>query len=345
MPTPSSLPARLVTSALALAVATGGGLALAGPARAAEGFAFSSRIGGADRFSTAVAASRAAFPDGAGAVVVVNGYRVVDGLTASYVAGLHDAPVLYTEAGDLPRATEEEVARLGATEVYVVGGTAVVGTRVEEQLAAQGRAVTRFGGDDRFATAAQVATSAGGGSPEKVLVASGVKLSDALVVGPLAYARGYPILLVDGDAVPTATTDALARLGAPTRIAVGGTTVVGPRAYEAVDADDRLDGLDRAGTAVAVAEHAVRVEGFSAASVGLVSGSDQNTADALVATPLAGERGFPLLFSAGEGIPAPTAEHLAAVAPQLTGQGYVFGDTGAVPDAAVQAATLAAGGR
>lgn len=344
MSTPSSLPARLAAGALTLVVASAGGFVLAGPAHAAEGFAFSTRLGGSDRFSTAVAASRAAFPDGAGAVVLVNGYRVVDGLTASSVAGQHEAPVLYTEAGDLPRVTADEIARLGATRVYIVGGTAVVGTGVEGQLAAQGSAVTRFGGDDRFATAAQVATSAGG-SPEKVLVASGVKLSDALVVGPLAYARGYPVLLVDGDVVPAATAAALAQLRVPTRIAVGGTTVVGPRAYDDVDADDRLDGLDRAGTAVAVAEHAVRVEGFGAASVGLVSGSDQNTADALVATPLAGRREFPLLFSAGDAIPAPTAAHLAAVAPQLTGQGYVFGDTGAVPDAAVAAATLAASGR
>ncbi|MGQ7353227.1 cell wall-binding repeat-containing protein, partial [Quadrisphaera oryzae] len=71
------------------------------------------RIQGDDRYGTAIAASKAAF-DKADNVILVNGYATVDGLTASYLAGVANAPILYVSDKGADDATKAEIKRLGA---------------------------------------------------------------------------------------------------------------------------------------------------------------------------------------------------------------------------------------
>ncbi|MBF5081521.1 cell wall-binding repeat-containing protein [Quadrisphaera sp. INWT6] len=330
--------AAAVTLLAAVAVAGLG----ATSASAATGVKFDQRTGGATRVETAVESSKALYPGGGSEdVVLVNLSRTVDGLSASYLAGLKNAPILYTDTDGAPQATRDEIKRLGAKRVWLVGGEAVI-SKDQEKAIAVDYTVKRFGGDDRYATAAAVAT-AGEFAPERVYITSGTSLADAVTVGPQAWANNTPILLTEAGHVPDATKRALDELGVGYRTVIGGKAVVSDDTYKALSASNRVAGDDRQGTAVAVAEDSVATANFTYAGAALVGGANLNAVDALSASALAGYHGIPILYTATpDDIGAATANYLKKHAVDFTGPGYVFGGKSAVSDKAAEQATGAA---
>ena len=346
MTTTRTAPLRRAVGAGAAAVlGLTGVVASAASAQAAPGFDFSTRIAGPDRFATAVAASKLLYPaDGAASdVVIVNGSATVDGLTASYLSGLKAAPILYTEVNALPAASQTELTRLGAKNVWIVGGENVVSARLEQSWKAAGMTVTRLAGADRYATAARVAQADTTAAPERVFVASGTATADALAVGPIAWAKNYPILLTEAGSVPAATQQALDALGTTDRTVIGGTGRVSDATYAALKATQRIAGASRQETATLVAQEAIAKADFDPNSIALVGGADAMATDALAAAPVAGATGTPLLFTDGAGtLGTVTETYLKSRAAQFTGKGWVFGGTTAVPQATVDAARAAA---
>ena len=338
---------RRASTATGLAAVVAVGALGAGMAQAVPGYAFDDRIAGPTRIETAVEASKALYPadDSATDVVIVSQFSVVDGLTASYLAGLKNAPILYTETNSMAPVTVAELERLGAENVWIVGGTAVISQQLEDSWKPKYE-VTRYGGEDRYATAAEVAEAdfdVTGFEPERIFIASGTRQADALAAGPIAYARNYPILLTEGDRVPAATRASLDKLQTPARTVVGGTAVVSAGTYTALGATERIGGVDRQETAVLMAENAVANERFTFKSAALVGGDNQNAADALVAAPLAGSTGTPLLFIQDNDAVGPRArDYLDKHSANLDTFGFVLGGVNAVTEKAATEATAAA---
>ena len=114
--------------------------------------------------------------------------------------------------------------------------------------------------------------------------------------------------------------------------------------YSALGGSQRLAGANRQETAAKVADDAIATEGFDSQSIGLVGGADAMAADALVAAPLAGSVGAPIVFTGADGsLGNSTGTYLSArktdfVAP---GTGWIFGGPGAVPQQTADAATAA----
>ena len=338
---------RRASTATGLAAVVAVGALGAGSAQAVGGYAFDDRIAGATRIETAVAASKALYPADKSAtdVVIVSQFSVVDGLTASYLAGLKNAPILYTETNSMAPVTVAELERLGVQNVWIVGGTAVISQQLEDSWKPKYK-VTRYGGADRYATAAAVAEAdfaVTGYEPERIFIASGTRQADALAAGPIAYARNYPILLTEQGRVPAATQAALDKLQTPARTVVGGTAVVSDSTYTALKATDRLGGSDRQETAVLVAEYAVAKEYFTFKNAALVGGDNENAADALVAAPLAGSTGTPLLFiQDNDAVGTRTRDYLDKHSANLDTFGFVLGGVNAVSEKAATEATVAA---
>lgn len=160
---------------------------------------------GASRWETA-AAINAELEDVAGTFVV--GYAAVaDAMSvASFAAANNYAIVLADAEGNV-----DEADLLG-DEIYIVGG---------ETLVADIDGATRFAGDDRFETNAEVAA---GLEFEygKVYVANGLSLVDALSVAPLAAQANAFVLLSSASDVE----ELEGATGSTQYIAVGGTGVV-----------------------------------------------------------------------------------------------------------------------
>lgn len=92
------------------------------------------RLAGVDRWSTAVAVSKAVFPTGAKVVYVANGLNFPDALAGGPPASVQGAPLLLVTKDTIPAATSTEIKRLGARTVVILGGTGVVNSTVQSQL-------------------------------------------------------------------------------------------------------------------------------------------------------------------------------------------------------------------
>lgn len=155
------------------------------------------RYAGADRYETAVLVSETTYPAGNDTVIVVSGQDFPDALSASGLAGLNDAPILFSRQGSLPEVTIAELERLAPSVVYIVGGSGAVSDAVASQIAGitSSPFVERLGGTDRYETAVLVAEKVVdlGGSDTEVLLATGTNYIDALSASSVAAGEGIPM--------------------------------------------------------------------------------------------------------------------------------------------------------
>jgi len=96
------------------------------------------RIAGSDRVQTAVAVSAAAFPAGSDRVYVATGVGFPDALAGAAAAASLGSPILLLPESGLPATVVAEILRLGAGEIVILGGTAVITVSVESALAVAG---------------------------------------------------------------------------------------------------------------------------------------------------------------------------------------------------------------
>jgi putative cell wall-binding protein len=213
------------------------------------------RFAGATRYQTALAVS-ANWYASAG-VVLTRGDDFPDALAGAVLANApHVAgPLLLTEPTGLTAGVLEEIRRLAAQQVYILGGTGAVSAETEQALRDAGLTVTRLSGTNRYETAAAIAKSV---QPyaERIFLASGSSYADALSISPYAAAHSIPLLLTEKDSLPAATKLALEELGAYQITLIGGEGVISPAlATELAQAGymvDRLAGSDRYLTNIAI---------------------------------------------------------------------------------------------
>lgn len=307
------------------------------------------RVQGENRYETAVAASKAAFPDGAPAVVVASGENWPDAMSASALAGALEGPVLLSSGARLPVEVAEEIQRLKAHDVVVVGGRSVISTGVVDALKAIPgvSSVKRVAGQNRYETALAVAeeTLKISGTPDAVLLCTGENFPDALAAAPLAYASRWPVVLTQGD---TLSDEASATLFAaqPTRVYVlGGDAVVSTQTVAAVAevlGDEvplvRVAGPDRYDTALRVAELGVTRCGLTYTSPAIATGED--FPDALAGGPMAGARKSVLLLTPTARMYPKTWTRIAKVSAEV-GKPLTLGGDGALSPTVRTAIALA----
>lgn len=180
------------------------------------------RVSGGSRYETAAALAGLDPVVEQGSVYVATGAGFPDALAAAARAGQQSAPILLVRQDGIPEATAATLRRLDPARIVVVGGDAAVSDDVTEELGGLGGSVHRIGGSDRYATAALLA----GQATEVLHVGSGVSFADALAAGPVAAAQGGAVLLTAPDRVPTATREALERIGPERVVLTGGQGAV-----------------------------------------------------------------------------------------------------------------------
>ena len=291
-----------------------------------------SRTAGADRYATAVALSAGA-PTG-GTVFVATGTAFADALAGGPAAAAKKAPVLFVSRDELPAATRQRIIELKPSQLVVLGGPAAVSDAVLSELEglASGGA-TRLAGADRYATAAAISSGSFQPLGPVAYIATGGSFPDALAGGAAGAKQGGPVLLVERDAIPSATSTELRRLLPRAIVILGGTGVVSA----AVESDlktyslqvSRVAGADRYESAVAVSK-ATYPNGASTAYVS----TGLNFPDALAGGPFAAAGNGPLLLVPGACLPPSVRDELARLGATklvlLGGNGAVRGTVAAL---------------
>ena len=183
------------------------------------------RISGPDRYATAAALSKHAFPGGASIAYVATGRAFPDALAGGAAAGVQDAPMLLTARYSLSDATRTELERLAPDRIMLLGGTASVSNTVASQLSEI--AVTeRVSGSDRYQTALAISRRVFGPDRPGFLMATGTNWPDALAASPATRTTRGPLLLSSGTNLPGGTTTELRRTTPTRAYLLGGTDVV-----------------------------------------------------------------------------------------------------------------------
>lgn len=180
----------------------------------------------------------------------------------------------------------------------------MVSANATSNFSFSGDGAGRFAGTNRFDTARLIAGSAGFGQVDSVVIATGRNFPDALAGNYLAGAYQSPILLTERTSVPAETLNALSQVAKPKTITLlGGTAAIDAsvendlrgRGYTV----DRVQGLDRYGTALAVARKTQPLAG-----VGTIAGkrtaflaTGLGFADALAAGPAAFNKKLPVFLT------------------------------------------------
>lgn len=178
------------------------------------------RIQGNDRYATAAAVAQTAVEgatigevDGDRTAILATGQNFADALAAGPLASAGGFPILLTPTGSLSPSAAAALDALEIDHVLIAGGTAAVSPAVQSAVESDGRTSERLAGDDRYATAVEIADFAAatidGWSTTAVDLASGTVFADALPGGAAAGAASRSLLLTSPTQLSAATEDYL----------------------------------------------------------------------------------------------------------------------------------------
>ncbi len=290
------------------------------------------RIAGNSRYETATAISRSGF-NTASTVILANGLNYADALAGVSLAHKLNAPILLTDPKSLNKTTLDEINRLGAKNVKILGGENAISKKVINELVKNGikkQNIERIAGKTRFGTAAKIAEKLNA-APSEVFFVYGMNYADALSVSTVAALRNAPIIYLTSSGELNADTKAyLAKIKGKVRKAyvIGGTGVITndmmKKAAKAcgIEKAARVAGSNRYLTCIEVNKK------FSSTLTGktVCVATGLNFPDALSGGVFAAKQASPLLLAAGS-LNAEQRAYLKNKKPRTV---FVFGGTSAV---------------
>ena len=170
------------------------------------------RIAGTSRFETATKIAEKLAEKNSNKpkeIFFVYAYNFADALSASTVAAVKGAPVIYLQTkGEIDKATAAYLADVKGSvkQAYVIGGTGVISDAMMKSAATalglkSGSTVRRIAGANRYGTCVEVNKTFADSMPGTALcIATGADFPDALAGGVFAAAKSAPLFLVNNAA-------------------------------------------------------------------------------------------------------------------------------------------------
>lgn len=259
------------------------------------------RLSGPGRYETSVAISQEGWPNGADTVVLARGDDYPDALAGTPLAFQEDAPLLLTKSNTLDKSTKDELKRLDANKVIILGSTSAISENVVKEIKTISNNITieRLGGVNRYDTAATISAKL---SSDTAVLAYGHKFPDALSIAPYAAKNGYPVFLTgkngELDKDTKAKIDSFDDI-----IVVGGSDVVSNNAVKGLKYK-RYAGEDRYKTNVDINKNLKMGDERAYFATGA------DFPDALSGAVLAAKNNAPLFLSPGKDLKKETISSL-----------------------------------
>lgn len=237
------------------------------------------RISGETRFHTAIEVSKSGW-ESAETVVLANSHNFADALAGVPLASQHDAPILLAQSHILEPVVIEELERLGAKEVVILGGEVAIDSNVESTLQDLGYNTRRLAGETRIDTANAIAdelVSITG--VNQAVVVNGWDFPDALSIASYAAIEGLPIYVTEQHGIQNHVVEELQNYDST--LVIGGPVAISEDVFTQLPSASRIYGETRYDTNLAVYEH------FNIESSTLYVATGDNYADALTGSVLA----------------------------------------------------------
>ena len=272
------------------------------------------RISGKDRYDTSVKMSVEKF-NNVETVILASGENYPDALASVMIAKKYNSPILLTKKNETPSVVKNEILRLNAKNLVVIGGENTISDKNLESL---GLPFKRVFGSNRYETSLQILKNISKNSyVDKVIVASGKNYADALSLGTYATKNGLPILLVNNN--EKKVVQDIISLGTKEVTIVGGDNSISS-GFEASIANkkikvNRIFGVDRFETSLEVAKRIGERDNF-------VLTDGNNYPDAISSGPLAEKLDAPILLTRKNNIPNSVRKYITT---GKFNRGYIIG--------------------
>ena len=254
---------------------------------------------GKNRIETAIKISKDGWSS-AETVVLVNSSAIPDALTATPLAHAKKAPILLTDKDGLNKATANEIKRLGAKNVIMIGGDAVLSSKVEKDLKEMKLNIDRVKGNTREETALAIAKRLDGiKDVSEIAVVNGTTgLADAVSIAAAAAEKGIPIILANPKNGLSVSEKFIKDESIKSSFIIGGKTVLPEKLVSSIPGKDRIEGTNRRDTNAKVIEKFYgnrNLDNLYLAKDGM--GDSGQLIDALAVGALAAKNGAPVLIA------------------------------------------------
>ncbi len=305
------------------------------------------RLAGKNRYETAASISSVSTPFSDN-VVLACGMNYADALAGVPLANALNAPILLTEKNTLPKETLDEIKRIKAKNVFLLGGEGAISADVEKALLDKSLKVERIAGSTRFETATKIAEkmqTVSGKAPSEVFFVYAFNFADALSASTAAAVKGAPIIYLKtiGE-IDNATKSYLGTVKGKVKTAnvIGGSGVISNEMKSSAASVlgltspasmQRIAGTDRYETCVAV--NSTFNDVLTGNSFCIATGQD--FPDALAGGVYAAQNKAPLFLVNGKEKTLRLSDAQAAfLKSRKTDSFHVFGGVGVVPDEHIQ---------
>lgn len=197
-------------------------------------------------------------------VIILNSKAVIDGIVATPLASIYDAPILLTEIDGLSAEMQTELKRLNPSNIIIIGGDSVVSNEAIEDIknTIPNASIERLNGLDRYETSLMVIKKIYERvSFTEAFVVSGNSQADLLSVAGKAGEDKIPIILTSKDSIPESIYNWLKETKLKNAYFIGGEAVISNNVINSVNNityndinNNRVFGQDRFETNAKVIE-------------------------------------------------------------------------------------------
>jgi putative cell wall-binding protein len=154
------------------------------------------RLGGSDRIDTNLAIVNNLNVVQGTPIIIASQINYPDALSISPIASLKGYPILLSDIDTTDQRTLDAISSIKPSTIYIVGGTGVIDSNVENVLKSYAPNVIRLGGIDRYDTSL-IINNYFNLSSTTAIIASGNNFQEALSGIALAVKNSSPVILTD----------------------------------------------------------------------------------------------------------------------------------------------------
>lgn len=235
--------------------------------------------------------------------ILVPGDNFPDAISAAPLAKYYSAPILLTKKDYIPTDILNVIKQLEITDIIIIGGTGVITTSVESELASLGIRTSRIDGRDRYETSINIAKHfkiSSKNDISEIAIVTGEDFADALSIAPIAANKHMPILLIQHNKIPDDVKEFLGTCKPTKTYVVGAGSSLDKSLLKELPNVEQINGMDKYQRNLAI------IDKFKSEldldSIYLTTGEDY--ADGLSGAALASIRYNPIVL-VGENAKAP----------------------------------------
>ena len=252
-------------------------------------------LAGSNRHSTAVQVSQKGWSS-AENVVLVNDSAIADALAATPLAEELNAPILLTGKNKLNSTTKSEIKRLGAQNIYLIGGESVLSDDLSAEISGR---TYRIAGSSRETTALAIAKKINELNPVKTIavVNGNTGLADAVSIASVAAEKDMAIILSNPKSGVALSKEFIYSNGIEKSYVIGGDKAVPNYVMSSLPEAERVSGSNRNDTNAKVIENFYPSNSLN--NIYVAKNGSKNTGqliDALAVGVLAAKNSSPVLI-------------------------------------------------